>query len=240
MEPTNQPVIVQNDGQYLLYDASFSDRLNNEWLDVDYWQGKAEIQPAGLGRGSAWFISTPLEDYVLRHYRRGGLMARITTDRYFWVGLEHTRAWQEWKLMAHIQRRGLPGPIPLAARVVRHGLFYTADILTRRIKNTVSLSEYLSEKKLSAAGWQAIGSCIRKFHKAHIYHADLNAHNLLLDENENVYMIDFDKGRIDQNSCWHRPNLQRLRHSLDKLSRQATSFNFFDDNWIELERGYAS
>jgi len=237
---TIKPVVERHGQQRIIYDAGASVSISPDWFEPDYWQQQGELTLAGTGRGAAWFIDHQDQRYVLRHYRRGGLVAKISTDRYFWVGLENTRAWSEWKLLAHIQQRGLHGPRPLAARIVRHGLFYSADLLTYRIEDTVSLSEYLAEKKLSVAGWQAIGACIRKFHKAHIYHADLNAHNLLLDDNENVYMIDFDKGRIDQNSCWHRPNLQRLRHSLDKLSRQDRSFNFFDDNWIELERGYAS
>lgn len=241
--PTSMKSLSQQYGrQSILYDADAVKQITPDWFEPEYWRQHAEISPVELGRGAAWFIHAHEQDqqYVLRHYRRGGFVANISSDRYLWTGLDGTRAWREWKLLAHIQDCSLPGPKPLAARVVKHGLFYSADIITHKLDNTVTLSSYLSGDKLSASKWQSIGSCIRKFHNAHIYHADLNAHNLLLDDEGSVYMIDFDKGRIDMNSSWHRKNLQRLHHSLDKLSRQMRAFNFTEDNWGELEQGYSS
>ncbi|HEY0633890.1 MAG TPA: lipopolysaccharide kinase InaA family protein, partial [Gammaproteobacteria bacterium] len=64
---------------------------------------------------------------------RGGLIAKLVADRYLWSGIEATRAWREWRLLAELCSEGFPVPQPIAARVIREGLFYRADIVTRRL-----------------------------------------------------------------------------------------------------------
>ena len=52
-----------------------------------------------------------------------------------------TRSFAEWYLTYHLHRAGLPVPAPIAARYVRHGLFYRADLITQRIENSESLAQ---------------------------------------------------------------------------------------------------
>ncbi len=242
MPTTKAPISEQYGKQHILYTADVGSPITTDWFEPSYWQQRDALSSVGTGRGAAWFIhdSEQDQDYVLRHFRRGGLIAKLSKDRYIWTGLDNTRAWREWTLLNYIQECGLPGPRPLAARVIRHGLFYTADILTYRIQNTRALSDCLTDQKLSAATWKSIGSCIRQFHAAHVYHADLNAHNILLNSDLDVSIIDFDKGRIDQSSAWQQKNLQRLQRSLTKLSGLMSGFNYCEDDWDALEKGYFS
>ena len=233
-----QPEYKDNHNSYLLYDVSYSDQLTNDWFNIEYWRDRATVASTGLGRGSAWFISTSETDYVLRHYRRGGLVSKVISDRYLWTGLENTRAWREWKLLAHLYEIDLPAPIPVAARVYRRGLFYTADLITLKLPSTISLSESLRQNELPQETWQAIGQTICHFHQHQIFHADLNAHNILLDENNKVSLIDFDKGQIKTGSHWHEANLQRLHRSLTKLAEQWDSFHYCDGDWQQLLNGY--
>ena len=169
-------------------------------------------------------------------------MAGILNDRYFWQGIEQTRAWCEWRLLAELFAQGLPVPQPVAAHVERNGLFYRADLMTMRIANASPLSAQLQEAALSAEIWHAIGRTIRYFHQANVFHADLNAHNILLDVNLQVYIIDFDKGRLipDGNRAWCDANLQRLQRSLNKLKQQCREFHYGGDDWQSLLRGYLS
>src|SRR5256885_5918874 len=132
------------------------------------------------------------KEYVLRHYRRGGLIARVSGDRYVWQGEQSTRPFEEWQLTYRLHRAGLPVPAPLAARYRHHGFTYTGDIITERVAVVGSLSECLRTGALSVLTWIAIGRCIRRFHDLGVCHADLNAHNVLLSE-EAVYLIDFDR-----------------------------------------------
>ena len=110
----------------------------------------SEHAVAAGGRGAAWVIRGGEEDWVLRHYRRGGLPARFLADTYIWNGLERTRPWREWRLLAELHSRGLPVPRPVAARVQRKGLGYRGDLITRRIPAAHSLAELLRE------GWDLL------------------------------------------------------------------------------------
>jgi len=112
----------------------------------------------------------------------------------------------------------LPVPQPLAARVVRSGLLYRGDLITRRIPKARSIAELLSVA--APVPWDAVGRCVRRFHDAGVWHADLNAHNVLLDAEGRVHLVDFDRsGHRSGATGWKQANLTRLRRSLDKLTQ---------------------
>jgi 3-deoxy-D-manno-octulosonic acid kinase len=162
-------------------------------------------------------IATPVGECVLRHYRRGGLVAALMGDRYLWAGADRTRPFTEFRLLGEIARLGLPGPAVVAARYVRHGLFYGADLITRRIINAQTLAECLAAGRLDGELAEEVGALVARFHRAGIWHADLNAHNVLVTSDQ-LYLIDFDRGRLRTPAvAWQQANLQRLRRSLLKL-----------------------
>ena len=144
-------------------------------------------------------------------------MAKITKDRFLWSGEAETRSFAEWYLTYHLHRAGLPVPTPIAARYQRHGLFYRADLITQRIENSESLAGRLAKGPLSFTQWIAIGRCLRRFHDAGVFHADLNAHNILLTP-EQVYLIDFDRGELRSRGWWTDTTLVRLYRSLEKVT----------------------
>jgi 3-deoxy-D-manno-octulosonic acid kinase len=153
---------------------------------------------------------------VLRHYRRGGLVARLVADRYLWTGEEATRAFRELRLLALIESLGLPAARPVAARYVRHGLWYRADLLTVAIAAAQPLAERLDAGPGDAL-WPRLGATIRAFHDAGIRHADLNARNLLVCADGAVQLIDFDRGMLCRPGRWRAANLARLARSLQKF-----------------------
>jgi 3-deoxy-D-manno-octulosonic acid kinase len=166
-------------------------------------------------------------------------MARLTPDRYFWQGESMTRSFIEWHLLYVMQRAGLPVPVPIAAgyrRVDRYS--YTADLLTEQIPGTRSLAEHLGAEPLPLTGWIAIGRCLRRFHADGICHADLNAHNVLLDEDSAVWLVDFDRGTLRQPGFWCDGNLVRLRRSLEKIAERLPPERFGEADWASLLDGY--
>ena len=62
------------------------------------------------GRGQSLFLEVGDRQWVLRPYRRGGLVARLSTSRYLWTGLERSRAFREVRLTARLYQAGLPVP----------------------------------------------------------------------------------------------------------------------------------
>ncbi len=207
-------------------------------FDPKHWSARGELAPVDGGRGSAWFIGNAENPWVLRHYRRGGFIARVTADQYFWLGEERVRAFVEWRLLAYLRQWGLRIPRPVAAWYRRVGLTYRCDLITRRIIDARSLSAALAMDALAQEGWQAIGRAIARLHAQGVDHADLNAHNILLDDNFNISIIDFDRGRLRAPGAWRMSNLARLSRSLAKISPSLPPGRFTPEAWRNLLVGY--
>lgn len=231
------PVRARVDGADILYDAEALGKIATAWFDPAYWRAHGALVGEAHGRGTVWFVHHEGGDWVLRHYRRGGMLGPWLGDRYLWLGFKRTRAAREWQLLAVLRERGLPVPRPVAARVRRSGLCYRADLLTERIPDARPLSALLTQGPLAPARWRAIGACLRRFHAAGAYHADLNAHNILL-AGEQVYLVDFDRGRLRAPGSWQVANLARLQRSLGKLARTRTPFHYDATCWSALLAGY--
>lgn len=224
---------------HILYDAAIVGQVTSEWFSADYWQQQQAIVGQAQGRGTTWFIRQPQGDWVLRQYHRGGMIAPLLGDRYLWTGLDNTRAWREWQLLAHMRKFDLPVPAPIAVQVCRQGVFYRAAILTGRIAASQSLAQVLQQQALPATSWQAIGQCIRRIHQAGVYHADLNAHNILLNADGQVFVIDFDRGCLrDYSGDWQESNLLRLQRSLLKSTKLYSNFYFNQTAWQLLINSY--
>jgi len=200
------------------------------------WADKA--RPVGDGgRGGAWFVDAPFGHCVLRQYLRGGLVARLSRDRYVWQGANRTRSFAEFRLMRALIARKLPVPRPLAAFYMREGLRYRAAILMERLEGVRSLADRALVAE-HGAPWEETGRLIARFHRAGLDHADLNAHNILFDGNGHGWLIDFDRGvlRIPA-TAWREANLARLQRSLHKL-RGERSREEVDKDFARLRRAY--
>jgi 3-deoxy-D-manno-octulosonic-acid transferase len=209
-------------------------------FDPQFWRARGELSAVTGGRGSAWFIVSDAGQWVLRHYRRGGLMARVSLDRYVWTGEARVRAFAEWRLLDALTRRGLPVPKPVAARYQRTGWVYRCDLITQRIADAKPLSAALALEALPEARWRAVGAAIARLHRAGVDHADLNAHNILIGVNGAVSVIDFDRGRLRPPGAWSSRNLQRLRRSLEKISRHLPPDRYRAQSWDWLTAGYGT
>jgi len=214
-----KPLSRYLDGSYYLYDAEVvgtNYACLFELTASDYPRSATE---AIRGRGEIAKIKIGTEWAMRRHYRRGGCFAAVADDRYFWTGLERSRPVREWRLLAQLYCDGFPVPRPIAMRLVRSGLWYRADLITLEIGNARTLAETLESEPLTADAWGALGETLARFHGAGVYHSDLNANNILLDKQKRFYLIDFDKSSFRFSDFgWKRRNIERLRHSLNKLS----------------------
>ncbi len=223
----------------ILYDPSRLDHPTAAEFDAAALAAAGRVTATATGRGSAWFLAasgSAAGATVLRHYRRGGWIARLVADRYLWRGEEATRAFRELRLLAAIEALGLPAARPVAARYARSGAGYRADLLTLAIPAAQPLAARLGDG-LAPAVWRRIGATIRDFHDAGIRHADLNARNVLLDAADRVHLIDFDRGALAAPGAWRERNLRRLRRSLLKLAGTAPA-GADPAGWSELLAGY--
>lgn len=182
---------------------------------------------AGAGRGNTFFLTLADTPLVLRHYRRGGLARKISTSKYCYTGLANTRAIREFDLLCELYDQSLPVPKPYAAQVVVSGLRYEASIVTYKLAGNTLAECLQAGESVSSDQWKAIGETIAQFHKQGVYHADLNAHNVMLGEGLDVTLIDFDRARIKAlpsvvTDGWCKANIDRLKRSLDKIVKEAS------------------
>lgn len=200
-----------------------------------YWAERGALQEIVGGRGSVCVLHTPHGEWMLRHYRRGGMAARLSQDRYIWLGADATRSFREWRLLAHLRDLALPVPAPVAARFQRQGVFYSADLITVRLPGAQTLAQALKKRPLERARWLSIGRTIARFHAHGVHHADLNANNILFSDGE-VYLLDFDRGRLRARGPWEAAVIDRLKRSLDKLQRQDPRVTVDPQDWQLLVR----
>lgn len=220
------------------------DLVGNEWSELtgslfapEYWQGQMQFTAVEGGRGAAWFVG-PSGHWVLRHYRRGGLMARISRDLYWWNGEQSVRSFAEWRLLQFLSAKGLPVPRPVAAHYRRFGLGYRCDLITQRLPNTLTLTRALQAAVVGEEIWRRIAGVVAQLHRNGADHADLNAHNILLDDKGGISVIDFDRGRLRTAGSWQQRNLQRLHRSLLKVTASLPPERFSTLQWSWFMAAY--
>jgi 3-deoxy-D-manno-octulosonic acid kinase len=129
----------------------------------------------------------------------------------------------------------LPVPRAVAARYLRRGIWYTADLLTEELPSRLTLAAALAAGPLPDERWTEVGRCLHAFHARGVCHADLNAHNVVLGEGK-AYLLDFDRGRIRSRGRWEHDVLERLRRSLIKVTQGLPADRFGERQWLLLLR----
>ncbi len=212
----------------MLSDARRLADAGPEVFNPAHYGDRARPVDAG-GRQAAWFVEGQGWQGVLRRYRRGGMIARISRDAYLWNGEARTRSFREYRLLTALRAQGLPVPAPLAAAYWRQGPIYRAAIVVERIPGVRPLAQALTEPL-----WQPVADAIVRMHRAGVWHADLNAFNILIGNDGRVWLIDFDRGTQGALSERQRQaNLDRLRRSLRKVAGEAG-----DRFWMRLRDSY--
>ncbi|MUI52534.1 3-deoxy-D-manno-octulosonic acid kinase [Aliivibrio fischeri] len=225
---------IRNKKQIIWYDDSILSDSPEQCCDPDYWQQQSKVIGSAQGRGTTWFVALDKMDAALRHYRRGGLFGKIIKDHYIFIGWEKSRSYQEFQLLKTLKEAGVNVPKPIAARTIKRTFCYQADLLSEKIPNAQDLVSILQEKPLSKEMYQKIGNEIRKMHAAQVNHTDLNIHNILIDDNDKVWIIDFDKCYQQKGDDWKKGNWDRLKRSFVKeVTKRNIHWN--EEEWASLE-----
>lgn len=175
------------------------------------------------GRTTAWGVRLPgaAIEVVVRHARRGGVLAPIRGDRYVWPG----RAPWELETSLRLQEAGVRTPDVIAFALYPAGPgLCRCDVATRRLP---AGAEFPAAWKGSDAATReallvAVGTLLRDLRAAGARHADLNAKNLYVARDGgrwHAWVLDVDRVRF------HSPNdadvgaqnLARLDRSIRKL-----------------------
>ena len=235
-------VIRKENSTAIVYDANLLETPAVEYFSVDHWASKQALVGEAVGRGSAWFINTASGPVVLRQYLRGGWVAKISRQSYFFTTVSRSRPFREYHLLADLYDLDLPVPKPVAALCEFHGIISSGALMTVRIASARTLADVLPGNNggdhIDADCWAGIGHCIRRFHDAGVWHADLNARNILLDADLQVFLIDFDRARFTPGKAINgEGNLKRLKRSLSKLW-PTDELSAMHSAWAQLKAAY--
>ncbi|NOH80837.1 3-deoxy-D-manno-octulosonic acid kinase [Vibrio sp. RE86] len=224
---------LQFDNQTIWYDETLLKEDPKQVFNPDFWQQNDKVIGSAQGRGTTWFVQTDTIEAALRHYRRGGLFGKLVEDSYRFSDWEQTRSHQEFQLLNTLIKVGVNVPKPIAARAVKSGFTYKADLLSEKIPNARDLVSILTEKPLPAEMYKQIGQEIKKMHDAQVNHTDLNIHNILIDDQDKVWIIDFDKCFQQSGGDWKKSNLDRLKRSFEKEAIKR-NIHWTQEQWDEL------
>ncbi|UJF19262.1 3-deoxy-D-manno-octulosonic acid kinase [Vibrio sp. SS-MA-C1-2] len=206
-------------------------------FEPQFWQQQNRVIGSAQGRGTTWFVRGERIEMALRHYRRGGLFGRFIKDSYIFSDWQQTRPAQELALMEKLVEGGVRVPRPVAGRAIKSGLFYRADLLVEKIANGKDLVGLLQLAPLSHDIYVKIGEMVRKMHDLGVCHTDLNSHNILLDDQQQVWIIDFDKCGEKSGEGWKSDNLARLKRSFIK-EQGKRNIHWSEPDWQALVDGY--
>lgn len=144
---------------------------------------------------------------VVRGYRRGGFMAKVTSQTFIRAPfslISQTRPFWEFSVTEYLRNEGVSVPVIVGAciRLKALGVFYEGVLISVYVENSKNLLSFACELKdvdceeyAMMAGHQA-----SKMINAGVFHRDLHPANVLcVHQTKEIVLIDFDKAFLFQN-----------------------------------------
>ena len=170
---------------------------------------------------------------IVKHYRRGGLLGRFVKRTYLRCG--NPRCQAEYAQLENARGLGINAPEPIAYAYKGY-LFYQAWLITREIPNSLSLANLsILDAEQTVTAQKKLIEQMALLIDNNIYHTDLHPGNVLVDSNNHIFIIDFDKAHFYmkcktnlQKKYIQRWNRAVLKHKLPEiLSWSNTTFPFY-------------
>ena len=147
---------------------------------------------------------TGIGPVIVKHYRRGGVLGHFVKRTYLKWG--KTRCQVEYSQLKNARNSGISVPEPIACAYKGH-LFYQSWLITREITNQLSLASLSSiDVGRTETAQKKLTEQIIFLIDNNIYHTDLHPGNVLVDSENRIFLIDFDKAHYYRKG---KANLQR-------------------------------
>lgn len=230
-----EDIITRTTGAYTI--GFTAPRLDSQIGDIiEFIQlPQAETNTVLGGRQQVNIYTLPCsKTVVVKQYTRGGLIRLLGKDKYIRLG--KTRSQMEFEWLERVRGLGVSSPEPIAF-VAEGRLFYRCWLITEEIKNHQSFAHLSFKSETHAASaMNSLISQVAILIDHHILHVDLHPGNVLIDNANRIYLIDFDKACIYSGSKaklarryiarWRRAV---VKHHLPPLLSQA-----FKEGLLEL------
>lgn len=167
------------------------------------WASASPGAVALAGRSPAYRVDAAGDEWVVRHYWRGGAIGPLLDDRYP-VG-RMPRPFRELLASHAARERGVPTPRVIAAVVYPGRAFYRGDLATAYVPDSADLAEVTfgdrrGQPEERAAAWRAAGVLVRVAAERGLRHPDLNLKNVLLygpRDSPLACVLDLDRARLE-------------------------------------------
>lgn len=144
---------------------------------------------------------------IVKHYYRGGFIRHFNQRTYLKFGIPRSRV--EFEMLQTLQRTGVRVPEPVAYAFSGR-VFYHAWLITKVIQNAQTLAALsLDNPKRARSLLPEVIRRINRLIEIGILHVDLHPGNVLVDDEDRVFLIDFDKARPKQSD----PDRLRYRYT---------------------------
>ena len=189
------------------------------YCDVSQYESNGKVVQVFIGRGRTYLVNDQEgRRVIIRHYYRGGMMAKLLKDKFLCFSATADRSVQEYDLLLRMRAMGLHVPTPVLARVTRNGLFVKNDIITKEITGARNIGKILSERRLADEEILKIG-------------------DLLLDGADNPWICDFDKCEMTSiTPRRYNEMVARLKRSFDKESEERSGMMWTERDFEKLVR----
>jgi len=133
---------------------------------------------------------------VIKNYSRGGIIRHFNKRTYLKMG--RPRCESEYKFLHYLKKLNISSPEPVAFAFTG-GFFYHAWLVTREIEHAQTLAELsVKDLKRTEKALEKLEGQIELLINNSILHIDLHPGNVLIDGSGKIYIIDFDKARINE------------------------------------------
>ncbi len=162
---------------------------------------------------------------VIKHYRRGGVLGRMVSHRYLRLGA--TRCENEFQMLLRVRAMGVSAPEPILF-AYKGSVLYKAWLVTREVERSQSLFHLAQEGAVKGgldpvAITEKVAELVTRLIINGVKHVDLHPGNVLIDEQGDVFLIDFDKAQILK-ALANSPFLQSVQAGLsnDNFERESS------------------
>lgn len=210
--------LVEEGATKVLIRSEWKESLLRDLLDdfADVGPKRRQVYGSGRAEHFSYLPEGGAGRVFVRRCVRGGFLR--------WLGnlhLGNARPLREIRAVQASERAGIPVPEIVAAKATRaFGPFYRLVIVMREIPGAANLLH--AAPALSATEKRRtidrLADILRRMHQAGIYHTDLTVHNIVLDDEGEVHVIDFDKAHLVESMDRGRETkmLSRLNRSVEK------------------------
>ena len=131
---------------------------------------------------------------VIKQYMRGGFIRHLVKRVHF--RMDKTRGQKEYEFLQKVRAFGINTPEPVAYAFIG-SLVYKAWLITKAIDQAVSLAQLsLADQSRTRRVMESVMDQVYALIEHNILHVDLHPGNVIVTRENQVILIDFDKGRI--------------------------------------------